>query len=288
MSELAHGEPVLPSSWLPALGRWPFEPLIFLALLVAISAYLVAARRLRAWPARRAACWIGGIVVVGVAVASPIASYDASLFWVHMMQHLLLTQVAAPLLVLGAPLALAVRTAPRVATERLSSLMRTGPLRALTHPLVAWSAFPLVMWMTHFSGLYEAALEQERLHALEHSLYLGAGVLFWWPVVAVDPGAAGRLPWPVRLAYVLVALPQQAFLGLAIYSAQTVLYRHYETVSRAWGPEPIQDQRIAGMIMWIAGDLLFLVALGFIAVAWMRSDIKEAARIDRRLDRMKA
>jgi cytochrome c oxidase assembly factor CtaG len=227
-------------------------------------------------------------MVVGAALASPIASYDAVLFWVHMIQHLLLTQVAAPLLVLGAPLALTMRAGPRAATERLSSVMRWGPLRAVMHPLVAWSAFALAMSVTHFSGFYGAALEEEHLHALEHCLYLGAGVLFWWPVAGVDPGAAGRLSWPVRLAYVLVALPQQAFLGLAIYSARTVLYRHYETVTRAWGPEPIQDQRIAGMIMWIAGDLLFLVALGFIAVAWMRSDIKEAARIDRRLDRMKA
>lgn len=225
-----------------------------------------------------------GLAAATIALASPIATYEGSVFWVHMVQHLLLTLVAAPLLLLGTPVTLFLRASRGPLRDRAIRLLQGRPLRTLTHPVVAWSLFALVMWVTHFSTLYDAALENELLHVAEHSLYMVAALLFWWSVVGLEPGA-GRMSWPARIGYLALAMPQQAFLGLAIYSADAVLYPHYETLQRAWGPDPLDDQRLAGIVMWIGGDFLFLIALVLGVLAWMRADTKEAARLDRRLDR---
>lgn len=224
--------------------------------------------------------------MVLLALASPLAAYDETLFSIHMVQHLLLTMVAAPLLLLGAPVTLALRASSPGVRKRLMRVLHSRAARGLTHPALTWTLFAVVMWMTHFSAFYDAALENELMHAAEHGLYLLVGCLFWWPVVGLDP-TAGRLGWGARLAYVLLAMPQQSFLGLAIYSASTSLYPHYASLARDWGPSPLDDQRLAGTIMWVMGDLHFLVALALAALAWMRHDAREAARLDRSLERIR-
>ncbi|MFN2488598.1 MAG: cytochrome c oxidase assembly protein [Actinomycetota bacterium] len=277
---LAHGDVPPPPTWPGVLFEWPFEPLVWVACALALWLYLSGTRRVPSWPAARRASFVAGVGVLAVALAGPVAVYARALFSVHMVQHLLLTFVVAPLIVLGTPLALAARTPLRTRSARL---VHSRPVRAVTHPIVAWCLFTLVMWLTHFSPLYDAALESEVLHVVEHALFGAAGLLFWWPLVGLDPGAAGRLGHPMRLLYLLVALPQQSFLGLAVYSAGEVLYPHYESLRRGWGPAPLADQALAGVLMWVIGDVLFIVALVFAVLAWMRHDEREARRIDRRL-----
>lgn len=280
---LAHGTLPPPPDPLNVAAAWTLEPFALAAIALGAVLYVAAGRRLRAWPQRRTACFLSGCAVVAFALLGPIATYAHALFWVHMVQHLLLTMVGAPLLVLGAPLALAMRTMPVRARGRVAAVVHSPPVRALTHPLVAWCAFALVMWLTHFSALYDLALENQAVHLLEHAIYLLVGLLFWWPVAGLDPGAAGRLSHPARLLYLFVALPQQSFLGLAIYSAGEVLYPHYRSLDRPWGPAPLADQGAAGVIMWVVGDGLFLFSLALAAVAWMRHDERDAERVDRRL-----
>ena len=93
----------------------------------------------------------------------------------------------------------------------------------------------------------------KRSHILEHALYLGAALLFWWPVVGADP-SPWRLPHPARVAYLFLGMPQSSFLGLAIFSAPEVLYPHYADLVRPWGPTPLYDQQLAGGMMWAGGD----------------------------------
>ncbi|MBA3349484.1 MAG: cytochrome c oxidase assembly protein, partial [Actinobacteria bacterium] len=205
-------------------------------------------------------------------------------FWVHMIQHLLLTLVAAPLVALGAPVTLALRAASPPARVRMVSVLHSRALRLLGHPLTAWMTFALVMWVSHFSPLFNLALENDIAHVIEHMAYLVAGLLFWWPVVGLDPGAK-RLAHPIRILYLVTALPQQSWLGLAIYSSSRVLYGHYMVVERAWGPAPLDDQRAAGIIMWVGGDFLFIVALALSIGAWARAERREGERVDRRLGR---
>jgi putative copper resistance protein D len=198
--------------------------------------------------------------------------YEGSLFWVHMVQHLLLTLVAAPLLAFSAPAALLLRAGSPPSRDTLLRLVHARPVRALTHPVVSWAAFGLVMWLTHYSALYDAALHDDLLHALEHALYLGTGLLFWAPVAGLDP--TRRVALPVRVAYLLAAIPVQSFLGLAIYSADAPLYDHYASLG---------DQRNAGAVMWIGGDVVLLAWTGAAAAAWLRAEEREGERVDRRL-----
>jgi cytochrome c oxidase assembly factor CtaG len=282
LGSLAHGAPP-PSPGSGALAAWPFEPLLWASCAAAIAMYLRAARRVAAWPRTRTPLFLSGVAIAFVALGSPLAVYADALFSVHMVQHLLLTLVAAPLVVLGAPAALAWRAWPGW-RRRGSALVHAAPVRALTHPVVAWVVFVVVMWASHFSALYDAALENDAVHTLEHGLFFGAALLFWWPVAGLDPGAAGRLSPPARLLYLVAALPQQSFLGVALMSAGSVLYPHYATLARSWGPDPLADQEVAGVLMWVVGDALFIGAVVVAILAWMRSDAREARRVDRRLE----
>jgi len=268
------------NSW-AALAEWPFEPLLWLTLMLLVGAYVRAARLLR-WSLRRTLSFVAGAIVVAVALCSPVALYSEGLLSVHMVQHLLLTQVAAPLLVMGAPVALALRGAPTGARARIATLVHSPSLRSLSRPAAGWLLFATVMWGSHFSLLYDRALETPFVHVFEHTLYLGAALLFWWPLAGLDPGAH-RLPRAWRLGYLILAVPVQSFLGLAIYSSSEVLYPHYEGVARSWGPDALADQRLGGAIMWLGGDALFLIAFMVLAWAWLGSEEHEQRRMDRRL-----
>src|SRR5439155_27357025 len=131
-------------------------------------------------------------------------------------------------------------------------VLHSRVVRVLTHPVVAWLVFASVMWGTHFSPLFNESLENPLLHQLEHALYLTAALLFWWPVLGADP-APWRLPYPVRALYAFLQMPQNTFLALAIYSSSNVLYAHYATLQRTWGPAPLEDQQLAGGLMWVIG-----------------------------------
>ena len=287
----AHGVAPPPNSALDVLLTWQLEPHVILPLVLAAGLYWWAVgvvnrthrgnpvARFRVW------CWFGGLLVLLVALASPIAAYDTTLFAAHMVQHLLLTLVAAPLLALGAPITLLLRLSAASTRRRIVlPVLHSRVLRVLSFPVVTWVVFAAVMWASHFSALYDAALENEAIHVFEHALYLGVALLFWWPVVGADP-SPWRMPHALRIGYLFLGMPQSSFLGLAILSAPGVLYPHYATLARSWGPSALLDQQWAGGIMWVGGDLAFLVAMILAVWVWMRAEEREGERVDARLDR---
>lgn len=287
----AHGVADGPPEMGMIVTGWSFDVEVWLPVLLAAWGYLVLVRSVgRAHPAnpvarRRVWCWLAGLAVLLVATQSPIGAYDTTLFTVHMVQHLLLTMIAAPLLLLGAPVTLLLRAAsPGVRQDLILPVLHSRVVRFISHPVVAWTQFAAVMWVSHFSGLFDAALEDPVIHVLEHVLYLGSALLFWWPVVGVDP-APRRLSHPMRVGYLLVGMPFSSFLGLAIFSATSVLYPHYATLMRDWGQSALQDQEWAGGIMWAAGDLFFLIAVVLAVGAWLRAEEAEGHRVDALLDR---
>jgi putative copper resistance protein D len=257
--------------------RWSFDPIAAAGLAAAAVAYARAARHVAVAgsrhpvPKRRQAAFFGGLLVVAVAVFSPVHGYADERFVVHMAQHLLLTLVAAPLLVLGAPLTLAVRAVSRPRRRRLLRALNGRVITALGHPLVAWSQFAVVMWATHFSDFFQLALENTWVHALEHGLFLGSATLFWWPVLGESTGR-WRMSHPLRLLYVALAMPQNTFLALAIVSSDRVLYAHYDSLS---------DQRRAGGLMWVAGDLTLLAVVLLLTAAWARHEERSTRRRER-------
>ena len=188
-----------------------------------------------------------------MALSPPLdARADATLS-AHMVQHVALTMVAAPLLAAG-----------------LTSMPRL-------HPLLAWLAFAATGWAVHFTPLFEAATESLPVHVFEHGLLIGTALLFWAQVSG--PGAT--LSHPLRLLYLVVAMPQNTFLALAIFSSRDVLYPHYLD-----GSDPLADQRLAGGIMWVAGDLVLLVAVLLVAAAWARHEERETRAREEAADRL--
>jgi putative copper resistance protein D len=271
-----------------------FEPIVAIPLLVAALAWIAAVRKVNAAhpanpvPRVRTAAFLAGLFAIAVALLSGIERYDTVLFSVHMVQHIILTLVAPPLIVLGAPITLLLRLArPETRRRWILPVLHSRAVRALSFPVVAWVLFAGVMWATHFSAVFDRALEDPLVHDLEHAAYLGAGFLFWWPAIGLDP-TPWRMSHPVRALYVFLQMPQNTFLAVAILSATTPLYEHYATLARSWGPSPLADQQAAGSIMWFVGDLLFLAAVLGLVAAWMRHEERSTGIADRRADARRA
>jgi len=291
---LAHGSDAPEPTLRILLTRWEFDPVFILLAGGASWWYWSTARALgrkypsSPWPRKRSFYFFSGIAVLALAVMSPPASYDGVLFTVHMWQHILLMMVGAPLLLLGTPITLLLRSvSSKTRREVIMPFLHSGPVRALTFPVVAWVAFAATMWGSHYSPLFNAALEHEWLHWLEHVLYVSVALMFWWQVIGIDP-TPWRMAHPVRMLYVFLQMPQNSFLALSIYDTKRVLYSHYETTLRTWGPTPLEDQQLAGITMWVVGDLLFLAAVAFVIAGWVKHEEREGKRQDRAREREKA
>lgn len=270
---------------LPAwLGLWHYDALVVVAAVTALVAYLFGIaryRRLRkrAWPRGRTCCFVAGIAFGLLALESPLDRAAADYFAPHMWQHLILTDVTAPLVLLGAPLLLVLSVAPARAARRIVAFFKTRVGRALAFPLFTWSAFVLSLWVLHFSGFFEAALENEPLHVLEHTLYFTTALLFWFPIVALGPTpwARGPLSFPVRMLYVFFAMPAEGMLGFSINGARHVLYPRY-------GAAGLADQQAAGEIMWIGSTLVMFVAFMLVGYDWAIAERRLGDRLNARLD----
>lgn len=272
---LAHAAP---GTW--ALFGWSIAPLPVLSLAALAALWLVGVRHVRTRsvgigqarpiPRSRSILFLAGLATLFVALCSPIDTYADDLFSLHMLQHLLIAFVAAPLLVLAAPGTLALRAAPPAVRRRvLVPLLRSRPVRWLTFPLTTWLVFGAVMWLAHFTPLFELALESDGIHELEHAAFLVAGFLYWLPAIGSDP-----LPWRLgvsgRLLYLLLGMPVSSVLGLVIVGQTSVMYSHYA------GPGALADQRLAGTVMWLGGDLIGAVLIGVAGWLWLRAETRRA------------
>jgi putative copper resistance protein D len=288
---MAHGSvPPEPPTAASLLFGWTFAPLPTLALAVAVGWWLWAVGRINARhpgspvPRRRTVAFLGAMLALAFALISGIERYDTTLFSVHMLQHVLLVLVAAPLIALAAPITLILRLSSRTTRRRtILPILHSPVVRALAFPVTAWVVLAGVMWGSHFSGLFDVALEDPLVHDLEHGLYLASALLFWWPAIGVDP-APWRLAHPVRIGYVFLQMTQNTFLAVVILNVTTVLYPHYATLGRPYGIDPLADQRLAAGVMWIAGDAIFLAAIMALVAGWMRAEASGLARSDRQAD----
>ncbi len=288
---LAHGSvPSEPPTLGSLLLGWTFPPLPTLAIGIAAGWWLWAVRRIDARhpanpvPRRRTVAFLAAMAALAVALASGVERYDTTLFSVHMVQHVLLMLVTAPLIALAAPVTLILRLSSGPTRRRwILPILHSRVLRVLTFPVTAWVVFTAVTWASHFSGLFDLALEDPLVHDLEHALFLSSALLFWWPAVGSDP-APWRMGPPVRIVHLFTQMTQNTFLAVVILSAPVALYRHYATLDRPYGIDPLADQQLAGGVMWIAGDAIFLAAIMLVVLGWMRADARGLARSDRQAD----
>ncbi len=264
------------------LTAWELDPVPTVGIVVTGLGYAAASARVRrsgrAWPAHRDVLFGSGLLVLLIALDGPPDVFADSSFALHMAQHLLIQLIAAPLLLLAAPVTLALRASPpRLRRRALVPVLRSPILHAISRPAVAFGLFAVVLVGSHLSPIYGVALRDDTVHAIEHIAYLATALLFWWPAIGVDPGPA-QPEHLGRLFYVLLIMPVMAFLGIAITSAGHVLYPYYVSHPPPWGSSPLQDQHLAGTLMWTSGMLTIPPLLVVVLLRWLDQDDKHEAR----------
>lgn len=283
------------------LGRlltdWGIDPIPFVVMVWAIGLYLVGVavmrRRGDRWPLGRTLAFVVlGMGSFGVATMSGLGIYDTTLLSVHMVQHMVLSMVVPLALALGAPVTLALRTLPAAPRRWLLAVLHSRVAKVLAFPPLAFALYVLSPWALYFSPWYDASLSSSYVHQMMHIHLVLVGTLFFWPLMGVDP-VPGRVSHPFRVLLTLMTLPFHAFLGVTIMGQSRLIgAEHYlalrEGPMGAWLPPVLDDQHLAGGILWGSGDLIALVFFGVLFVQWVRSSMKEAEREDRRLDLLEA
>lgn len=274
-----------------ALGAWRFDPPGVVLTLALAAAYAWAYWRFRSGAAPsarfrfsrwRPTAFAGGIVLMLLSLVSPIDTYSDDLFWVHMIQHVLIVMFIAPLLLLGAPATLALRGAsPRVRRQYLVPFLNSRFLQICLYPPVAVIVLVGAIWIWHIPSLYDAAIDSEALHFVEHSSFLAGGLLFWWLVIGVDPSHL-RPGHIARIAILIVAILQNLALGLILTSLGSAAYDSYVRVAalRDWGPSALTDQRIGAGIMWVPGTMMFALAVLILVNYWAEHEAFRSRRDD--------
>ncbi len=279
------GEPIAPHDLWAAwnLAPWLVAPLALMALI-----YFAGLRRVwqraglgHGLSVRRCLCFLGALLALVVALMSPLEAMSGVLFSAHMVQHLLLLMVAAPLLVLSDfPLAL-LWTLPRRWGQMLGQGLHRWPgwraaWRVLSSPLSAWLLFALALWAWHVPALYEAALRHETLHAWEHQAYLATALLFWW--ILLKHAEPSHIQYGLAVPYLFLTALQSGILGALMTFTDKPWYAYYAPLVAAWGLTPLQDQQLAGLIMWLPGGAVFtLLTIAYFA-AWLRALEQRSAR----------
>ena len=253
--------------------------LVTLAIELALAGwYVVSVRRLaqrgRRWSSWRTASFLGGTLLVVIAVQSGLAGYDDQVFAAHVVQHLLLMNFAPILFALSAPVTLALQSSGRPTQERLLKVVHHPVVEFVTNPvfvvLVSYGTM-IVYFLTPF---YNFSLEHPVVHELTHVHFLVSGSLFWWLVVGRDP-SRWRLSYPVKLGILAIGIPVTAVLGVSLTGARDSIAPLFHTVA---------DTQRGGSILWVVGELTTFVAMALIVYQWMKFEEREAVRADRLLD----
>ena len=276
-----------PGAW-EVLSSFSLDLVWSAALVAAGIAYVVGARRLSATAPRvphprwRTACFVAALVLVGLAVMSPLHTYGDELLWVNFSGFLVLTMLAPPLFVLGAPLTLAFRVASPQGRRRLRHAYRSRILGWLTFPINAWLLFAAVTYAWQFSHLTEIAAREWAVRDLQQVTLLLVGLFFWYEALAVDP-VKWRMALPFRVLFVGVEMVHKGLFGGMFLSLSSPFHDQFVANTPSWAPSPMTDQRMAILILWIGGNLIFLVAIVCLISAWLRYESRNQHRVDRRL-----
>ena len=273
--------------------EWGIDPFLFVVSVWVTGLYLYGVYLLRArgdaWPlARTLSFVVFGMGSFYFATMSGLGAYDTSLLSVHMVQHMVLSMMVPLFLALGAPVTLMLRTLPSRPRGWLLSLLHSRVAKVLSFAPLTFLLFVISPWALYFTEWYEASLRSVFVHEMMHVHLVLVGSLFFWPLVGSDP-VPGRVSYPFRMLLIFFTLPFHAFLGVTIMAQEELIAGEwYRSLPMDWLPDPAADQHLAGGILWGSGDLIALTFFGVLFVQWVRSSMREAAREDRRLDRLEA
>ena len=252
-----------------SVWTWNLEPWLLFLLLASAIAYAVGLRRLwanagtgRGVATSQAWAFAGGWLALAAALVSPLDPLGSRLFSAHMVQHEILMVIAAPLLVLGRPLATwtwAFSPAQRRTVGRMFQHRSwQGVWSTLTDPLVAWALHALALWAWHIPAAFDAAVRSEALHILQHFTFFGTALFFWWAVLGHDP--RGRYGPGHSALYLFTTMMHTGALGALLSLAPTPWYSEYVHSTSELGFDPVEDQQLGGLVMWVPAGLAYVIA----------------------------
>lgn len=259
-----------------AWHEWHPEAGTIIGIACAAAWYFVGVRRYLARSTHghrlvliRARYYAAALAVLAIALASPLDAAADALFSMHMVQHLLLILVAAPLVAMSAPAAALWWGAPAVVRRPADRLWARSPhirlsWRAATAPANVLAIHIATLWFWHFPGPYQAALRNEWIHAFEHISFLGTAILFWW--VVLQPVGHRRISRAGAGAFLMIVLLQGGLLGALLVFAGTPWYPAHAADTARWGADLLGDQQLAGLLMWIPASVAYLGAIAYLAV----------------------
>lgn len=259
---------------------WTFEPWVVACLALSIGLYLAGYARLRVRGARgrrdralRLVSFVTGWIALVIALVSPLHSLSEALFSAHMLQHEIFMLVAAPLLVIGRPLAVWLWAFPPRARQGISAATRSAwintPWRWLTMPAVAWVLHAAALWCWHAPRFFEAALASEGIHTLQHTSFLGTALLFWWTVFRPASEDGSRSHSAHAMLSLFTTMVHTGALGALLTLAPEVWYPSCIESTLALGFDPLQDQQLGGLVMWVPGGLAYLVGGLLVGARWL-------------------
>ncbi|MGI9161684.1 MAG: cytochrome c oxidase assembly protein [Mycobacterium sp.] len=277
------------------LTFWRFDTFLGVGALLLASLYVIGVARLRrrgdAWPAGRTVAWLAGCAALLLATSSGVRSYGSAMFSVHMVEHMTLNMFVPVLLVLGAPVTLALRVLPAAPAdsppgprEWIVRAVHSPFTEFLSNPITAFVLFVGSLYVVYFTPLFDTFVRYHWGHEFMALHFLITGYLFYWGIIGVDPGPR-RLPFLGRLALLFAVMPFHAFFGLSMMSSEsTVGENYYRGLALPWVPDINADQHLGGAIAWGASEVPLVIVVIALVTQWARQDRRDAVRSDRHAD----
>ncbi|MFI9583356.1 cytochrome c oxidase assembly protein [Streptomyces sp. NPDC052236] len=271
------------------------DPYFLIGCLLGLGLYGWGVVRLRrrgdSWPVSRTVLFTVGVLTIALVTCTGLNDYGMVMFSVHMVQHMVISMVSPILLLLGAPVTLALRALPVAARrgskgprEVLLALLHSRYLRIVTHPAFTIPLFIASLYALYFTPLFDFLMESTVGHAAMMTHFLAVGLVFFWPIMGVDPGPH-RPGYVMRMLELFAGMPFHAFFGIALMMATEPMIKAYENPPASLGIDALSDQNAAGGIAWAFSEIPSVLVLIALVFQWYRSDQRQARRLDRAADR---
>ncbi|MBI0376280.1 cytochrome c oxidase assembly protein [Streptomyces albiflaviniger] len=270
------------------------DPFFLVGCVLALGLYGWGVARLRrrgdAWPVGRLVSFALGVLTIAVAMCTKLNDYGMVMFSVHMVQHMIISMVSPILLLLGAPVTLTLRALPAAGRGRkgprelLVALLHSRYMRIITHPAFTIPLFIASLYALYFTPLFDFLMESKAGHIAMMVHFLAVGLVFFWPIMGVDPGPH-RPGYVMRMLELFSGMPFHAFFGIALMMASEPMVGAYKHPPASLGVDALSDQTWAGGIAWAFSEIPSVIVLVALVYQWYKSEQRQARRIDRTADR---
>ncbi|MGC0342486.1 cytochrome c oxidase assembly protein [Streptomyces sp. SLBN-8D4] len=279
------------------LGRglqWSADPFFLVACLLALGLYAWGVVRLRrrgdAWSVGRTVSYVLGVLSIGLMMCTKLNDYGMVMFSVHMVQHMVISMLSPILILLGAPVTLALRALPvagkgrKGPRELLLALLHSRYMRIVTHPAFTIPLFIASLYGLYFTPIFDSLMGSKTGHVAMMVHFLAVGVVFFWPIIGVDPGPH-RPGYLMRMLELFAGMPFHAFFGIALMMASEPMVETFKNPPASLGIDALSDQNYAGGIAWAFSEIPSVLVLIALLFQWYGSEQRQAKRTDRAADR---